>query len=265
MARNTVSVKQIVNDFMLTLHGDDYVNDASGIAVHNYALRGIREMGFDVSKVVKSLLLPVESNGTVVLPDDFVDFVKIGKVGADGLVYVFGQNKNLNQPMKYKKDSNGNVVAPGNDGMHEREDAKVTVNINSDYTEFTFRNFMEQGAGRPLYGIGGGKYSAEFRINLEQNRIELASSGIDEVVVEYIADEARAENPSIHVYIESAIRSYIYYRLIERKSNVPAGEKARARREYFNERRLAKARMNSVTKSEILKTVRSNFKQSPKY
>jgi hypothetical protein len=42
------------------------------------------------------------------------------------------------------------------------------------------------------------------------------------------------------------------------------GEKMRARQEYYNERRLANARLKSFTKEEALKTIRKNFKQSPK-
>ena len=103
-------------------------------------------------------------------------------------------------------------------------------------------------------------------MNFEQNRIELSTSdSVDYIVIEYIADEARSVNPSIHIYAEPALRSYIYYRLIERKTNVPLGEKARARQEFYNEKRLANSRINAVTKEEILKTVRKNFKQSPKY
>jgi hypothetical protein len=85
------------------------------------------------------------------------------------------------------------------------------------------------------------------------------------VYLEYIADEALAANPSVHVYAEQAVRSYIYYHIVERKSNVPLGEKARARQEYFNELRLANSRMKSFSKDEALKTIRKNFRQSPKY
>jgi hypothetical protein len=85
------------------------------------------------------------------------------------------------------------------------------------------------------------------------------------VYIEYIADEALAADPSVHVYAEQAIRAYIYYHLVERKSNVPAVEKARARQEYYNERRLANARLKSFSKEEALKTIRKNFVQSPKY
>ena len=56
----------------------------------------------------------------------------------------------------------------------------------------------------------------------------------------------------------------MYYHMLERKSAVPANDKARARQEYYNERRKANARMKSFTKEELLKTIRKNFKQAPK-
>lgn len=269
MARDTVSVDQIVNDFMLTLDGDDYVNNATSTIVRNYALRGIREMGFDIMKRIKSLKLDVNTdNSTVELPDDFVDYTKIGVVGKDGLIYVFGENKNQAAPMKYKTDATGNPIDSDSDGVYDREDAKEDVAgraSTSDFESYTFRNFLYEGNIGRAYGIGGGMYSGEFRINYEQNRIELYSTtGYEEVVIEYIADEARSVNPSIHLYAENALRSYIYYRLIERKANVPIGEKGRARQEYYNERRLANSRLKSFTKEEALKTIRKNYKQSPK-
>ena len=96
MARNLVTVSQVVNDFILTLEGDDYANNASDTLIHNYALRGVRELGFDLLQRVRSLKLSVGANNTVDLPDDFVDLVKIGIVGSDGLVHVLGENKNIN-------------------------------------------------------------------------------------------------------------------------------------------------------------------------
>ena len=57
----------------------------------------------------------------------------------------------------------------------------------------------------------------------------------------------------------------MYYKLIERKSGVPANEKARARTEYYNELRKARARLSSFTKENALATIRKNFMLAPKY
>ncbi len=101
--------------------------------------------------------------------------------------------------------------------------------------------------------------------HLDQNRIEInTDTSFSDVVIEYVADEARAKNPSVHVFQEEALMAYIYYRLIERKSNVPLSEKQRARSEYYNEGRKASARLNTFTKEEALQVTRKNFKLSTK-
>ena len=245
MAQDTVSLEQIVTDFIFSMDSDDYANNASDTAVRTLALRGIRDLGFDIMKRIKAANLNVSATNTVTLPADYVDLLKIGIVGEDGLVYVFGENKNKNLLANSAGDLPDYLLG---------------------YSDFIYRNFVNSTTDGRLYGYGGGHYSGEYRINVEENRIELTlGTGVAEVYIEYIADEALATDPSVHVYAEQAIRSYIYYRLVERKSNVPAVEKARARQEYYNERRLANARLKAFSKEEALKTIRKNFVQSPKY
>jgi hypothetical protein len=258
MARDTVTIDQIVNDFILTGSGDDYVSDASNTVVRNFALRGIREMGFDMLKQVKSLKLTINKTlNTVDLPDDFVDLIKIGIVGQDGLVHVFGENKNINISNKYKTDAAGNLIDSDSDGVYDRERDRDVTNVGEgfkQYDSYVFRNYLYETTEGRLYGVGGGQYGGEYRMNIDAAQ----------VVVEYIADEARSKNPRVHLYAENALRSYMYYRLIERKSTVPANEKMRARQEYYNERRLANARLKAFSKEEALKTIRKNYQQSPK-
>ena len=68
----------------------------------------------------------------------------------------------------------------------------------------------------------------------------------------------------IHDFMADAMRSYIYWRSIYRKRGVSPPDKAEAKGDYYNQKRLAKARMSSFTKQEALQTTRKSFKQSPK-
>ena len=282
MARNYVTLRQVLDDYKITMDGDDFVSTASDAALRNIAMRGIREIGFDTGKKVRSLKLPVTtSNDTVALPDDFVDLIKIGGVGSDGLVYVFGHNKNINYSQKEvidaaTTDAQDDPLYRDVDAINKpvnREDSKSKTsgvadeaNPTNGFDSYLFRNYLYGSNLRTLYGVGGGHMNGEYRLNLDQNRIELkVNSSVNEVVIEYIADEARSTDPMVHVYCEEALRCYIYYKLCERKTSVHAGEKARARTEYYNELRKAKARLNNFTKEEALKTIRKNFKQAPKY
>jgi hypothetical protein len=82
-----------------------------------------------------------------------------------------------------------------------------------------------------------------------QSLIQLGSSG---------------DVPKIHKFCEEALRSYMYYKYIQRKRGIPANEKQMAKRSYFNEKRLARARMMNFNKETAMQISRKAFKQSPK-
>ena len=68
MARNTVSLEQILTDFTFSIDSDDYVNNASDTTIRNLALRGIRDLGFDIMKRIKAVDIDVSATDTVPLP-----------------------------------------------------------------------------------------------------------------------------------------------------------------------------------------------------
>ena len=275
MSQNKTKLSQVIRDFKITQSEDDFGVNVTDYALRNIALRGMREIGFDASRKIKSLKRTIDTNtDTISLPDDFVDLTKVGIVDADGFVRVLGENKNINYSRKLNADSNTttfdsqpmNVVA---NRIINRENDKTSTSSDSsddDLDYHVFENYLYEGGIGRLYGIGGAHLPGSYRLNLDQNRIEIQTNDpFTEVVLEYIADEARSGDPEVHVYAEEALRNYMYYKIIERKSTVPANEKQRARTEFYNELRKAKARLNNFTKEEALKTIRKNFMQVPKY
>lgn len=282
---NYISLRDMLVDYKITMDEDDYASSASDYAIRNFALRGIREFGFDVQPRVRSIKRSVHaSNNTVTLPDDFVDIVKLGVVDDNGVVRAFAENKNINisqklvDPLSTSESSDigtddfantGNRRVLSDNNINDREDdqtSTVSDGNNDDLDFYIFENYLYQGGLGRLYGLGGGKLRGNYRINYDQNRIEIDSeAGVTEVVLEYISDAARSSDPVVHVYAEEALRSYVYYKIVERKSSVPAGEKQRARAEYYNERRKARIRLSNFSKEQALNTIRKNFKLAPKY
>ena len=135
MARNTVPLDQIINDFIITLADDDYAGHASDTQIRTHALRGIREMGFDMAKKIRSLKLTVDTaTNTIELPDDYVDWSKVGVVGSDGIVYVLGENKNINYSQAYddgtgvKAGTSATAYDSDGDGVYDRIDSKGATN-----------------------------------------------------------------------------------------------------------------------------------------
>ena len=158
MAFNKVKLSQVIKDFIITLDGDDYASNASDTAIRNFALRGIREIGFDLGKRIKSIKLSVNSNNTVDLPDDFVDMSKIGVVDSDGIVRVFGNNKNINYSRKYETGTTGDDASQTFDAgplnissnrITDREDDKTSTTQSAssedDLDVYIFENYLYQG------------------------------------------------------------------------------------------------------------------------
>ena len=246
MSQSYVTVDKVVNDYTMSIDADDYGSNASDYMLRQYALRGIREFGFDIAHTIKTVLLDVnQSLGTVDMPSDYVDMVKMGQLGNDGLVYVFAENPNMN--------------------LLPDQPADAIPDYLLGFDSYVFRNFVYESTMGLLYGLGGGQGAGEYRVNWEECRFEISLlSDTTQVVLEYISDAAKSSNPCVPVYAEEALRAYIYYKTVHRKSSVPVSEKQRARAEYYNERRLANARLKSWNKFDALSTSRRNFKLSPK-
>lgn len=102
------------------------------------------------------------------------------------------------------------------------------------------------------YGVGTNYELDVYQNNVINKEIELIQQG------------SAARQPRVHKFCEEALRSYIYYKYIQRKRGIPANEKQAAKRAYFNEKRLARARMMNFSKETAMQVSRKAFKQSPK-
>jgi hypothetical protein len=106
-----------------------------------------------------------------------------------------------------------------------------------------------------------------YKIDKEANQIVLSSdfSGT-EIVLEYISDGSTSDGEyQIHVFAEEALRSYVWWKHLQRKRNVNANEKMMARKDWYNEKRIATARFSYFNKEEALQASRKHNKQSPKF
>jgi hypothetical protein len=98
-------------------------------------------------------------------------------------------------------------------------------------------------------GPAGGSQVEGVKVLTAQEVVQLGNSG---------------RKPRVHNFCEEALRCYIYYKYIQRKRGIPANEKQMAKRAYYNEKRLARARMMNFNKETAMQVSRKAFKQSPK-
>ena len=232
-------VEEIVNDVIIE-EGKNSQNDF--LRYFKLALNGLKELNFDVGGGVRTVELKVSSSTlTVDLPVDYVDYTMIGVYGLNGDVHPIG--------------------ARGRRSLIST--AANSTSVSDDELEPPFEQYTQK------YGIGGGNNAnGYYRIDYENNVIQFTSdlSG-KKIILEYISNNLihpKYGEVMVHIHAEEALRSYIYWKSISRKRNLPPTEKLAAKSEYYNNKRLARARMLKFTKSEALQTTRKAFKQAPK-
>jgi hypothetical protein len=254
-----VSVDEMTDDFMFMKMEDDFVNTVNRGIVKNLFLKAVREFGFGLSKETRQIILPVDQTLlTAQFPEDYVDFVRIGVQTTAGTIRWFNENPLIAAPMRY--DSEPHSTDP--DNPTPRSDAKTVSNDNLGQFPYWY-GYPSFNSSSTFYGYATDGSAGQFKINKEQNRIELLTN-VDEIILEYIYDAALTTNPQLPVLAEKAAHLYVYFNLVQKKSNIPMNEKMRARNEYFNERRLANIALGNITKEALLGVGRKNFHQSIK-
>ena len=216
-------------------------------------IRGVKELTFDTTQEVKVTSLTLNSNLTADLPCDYVKYRRIG-VYKNQDYYSLGLDENM--PMPIGVDGCGNPI--------NRSVTEDTDNLENVYWMINYRGGENTGG---IYGLGGGNNeNGYYRIDKENNQIVFSSEfGGSSVVVEYISDGSGDSGQyEIHVFAEEALRAYIWWKHLQRRKYIPLQEKESARRDWYNEKRLAVARFSSFNKEEALQTSRRQFRQSPK-
>lgn len=221
----------------------DVLSDQEKYTTHEYirllniANRGLRQLTHDILGSVKVDLLEVSSSLRIDLPSDFVDYSFIGLVGNDGRIHPLGSRRNIplvgtqNTTTPKEKPygiSNGAIFGYGGG---QNEHGYYSPIIDEDNSQMV------------LTSIASGKY----------------------VYLEYISDGSSSTGEKkVHPYAEEALIAYIHWKDIQSKQYISATEKEMRRRDFYNEKRLARLRLKSFTKEEALQAGRKGFKQAPK-
>ena len=81
-----IALRQIINNFMYIYVGENkIITKVNRTDVQFHAMRAIQELSYDVFRSVKSQEIEVPNTLKMVLPQDYVNYIKLTKVGNDGI------------------------------------------------------------------------------------------------------------------------------------------------------------------------------------
>jgi hypothetical protein len=249
--RQTTTVDGIVRSSLMTL----------GLPIHwyvqflHYALKCLnQELNMDTLPLIKTVEVTLDDNNELQIPRDFIDVIKLGrKVNNDHRIKVFGVNDNFNR----------NAVSADNKST---ESDQVLASLN--YGGYYFTNFYnDKGEHKGgMVGYGNDTTSSEYKVIRDRHVIKVSPAQPTGVTIymEYLGYHTATTASYIHPYAAEVIEAYIIYKFKEHNRSVNKGEMMESKQEYYNQLRKLRGRLYGLTKTDILRLVRGEFRQSVK-
>ncbi|WGK93790.1 MULTISPECIES: hypothetical protein [Flavobacterium] len=254
------SLKTIVDNMLLEAEDDDsYIKNVKRSRIINYAKQAIRTVNRQAANDVLAIEVTVPTHLSWVLPQDYVNYVRISVViqdASDGSfkLYPLDVNRNISVATGYLQDNNAELLFDSNGNT-------LTADSSNGYAK-PFKTYVFSDEYQPTLNTSKLSKYGEFTIDERRGTILFSSDLSDrEVVIEYTSDGLQAElleeEITVHKYLRETIENWIYFSCIERKRNVPANEKQRALQRYrttLHQAKIARADFNLLQISRVLRS-----------
>lgn len=252
-------LKSIVASFLSSAD----MSEHQFMRVWHIAVRVVREMNLDVYGSFKTKLLYVNDNKTVDLPQDYLNYSKIGILNDFGEVLTLKRNDSMSELHEQYVAELGSVQkVPVVDGA---------IALNSP-TRFPFIWFNYWGAynyGYHLYGLAGGTSTiGSYKLDETERVIYLSEDWpYQTIMLEYLSSgyDDECGDYMVPLKAEEAVMSGIRWRNAQDlRKKYTNSDVEYYRKEFYNQRRLSKLRLNQATISEMQNVFRSHVKMVAK-
>lgn len=257
------TLEEVVNNYMMSLSSDDYTANFQRYQILFQARKGLREFYYDVLNEIRAVALDLSPSLQITLPPDYVNYVRISWVDSNGNLHPMAIDKNMAIADDYLQGSDFELLFD-EEGCILQGDSRIKgatqVPIIDDTAFSGYHSYAFCDTSfRPNMDMSKVFVNGRYKIDKQAGVIQFGSDTQGRtVVIEYISDglftgcEGQPEQQQkVNKFAETALTDYIYYNLIKNLRNVPANEKARARKEFYNSRRLAKNRINALRIDEL--------------
>tara|TARA_R110002096_G_scaffold18689_3_gene63439 strand:- start:406 stop:1626 length:1221 start_codon:yes stop_codon:yes gene_type:complete len=276
-----ISLKDIVNNFMLSYVGTDKVISRvkrSDVIFH--AKRGLQEFSYDTLRSVNIQELTVPASLALVIPQDYVNYVQLSWIDNNGVKHIiYPTTLTVNPTFLPLQDSAGiptqdiygNALQSEqslvNDRWRKANSTDISGNISSQDVN-NGSNVFGWSWWRSAYGQRYGLDPVTSQKNgwftIDQRRGVFAFSGDLQgrlITLEYISDGLAYDTDSkVPKMAEDALYSYMVYNIISYMPKTPEYIVQRFKREKSAKLRNAKIRLSNIKMGEFTQVMRGKSK-----
>jgi len=213
----------------------------------------IRELSMDTLKIINTVNLKLNSYGAVDLPGDFVDDVSVG-IPVGGLVQPLVKRDTISR-LRVHNETTG-VFEQYEDAANLNQSMLTFYGLNLNYFFYWRVNDYGEPTGG-YYGANGGAHQNGYKVIKERNQIQFTGAiTTDNVILTYISNGQSVDNATMVDWAaHSAIQAYSDWK----SSQNAAFKDSPEARTFYNEKRLLRARLNPLTTTDIVDTLRTAY------
>ena len=271
-------LNDVINNFIVAYVGaGKLIPSVKRTDVIFHAKRAMQEFSYDTLKSVNSQELTVPHNLSIILPQDYVNYVNIYWVDNQGVKHIIMPSNNLTSDPYSLPLQDGQGVPTQDNFENNIEGTSIVEDRwkhnffknNKDLVDNTiagweyYYGWPEVGYGQ-MYGLDPQYANANgyFTINDREGKISFSANLVDRIIVfEYISDGLSTDiETRVPKLAEEAMYAYISHAVIASRINQPEYIVQRLKREASTKLRNTKLRLSNIKLNEIVQVMRGKSK-----
>ena len=278
-----ISINDIVNNYLVAYVGEQkLIPNIKRTDVIFHAKRGLQEFSYDTLKSIKSVELQIPPSLALVIPQDYVNYVRLSFIDGLGVKHIIYPANNLTiapyealsqdqagMPIQDANSSNVEVPPTTIERWNAANDKLITGNweINSAYNTTAWLDgyplLWQQQLGQ-RYGLNPEttQNNGWFLIDERRGTFNFSNSLAGQLVtIEYISDGLSTDlDTKVPKMAEDAMYAHINHAVLSSRINQPEYIVQRYKRERSAKLRNAKIRLSNIKTDEIVQVMRNKSK-----
>ena len=245
-------------------------------------MRAVQELSYDVFRSIKSQEIEVPSTLTMMLPQDYVNYVKLVRVDSSGIERILYPTGKTSNPFAIKQNTDGTydfTQDTDGDGDIDSDDEISDSLLEQSGNSNTWSNYKDQTSPDPYsddstdleidsrgrrYGLDPQHVQSNgtFFIDYQRGYIHFGSSLSGQTVtLKYVSDGLGTDAEMVvHKFCEEACYKWISYAILASRTNIPEYIVQRYKKEKFAETRKAKIRLSNIKIEEFNQVLKGLIK-----
>jgi hypothetical protein len=281
-----VTLNDVVNNFIVAYVGaGKLIPSVKRTDLIFHAKRALQEFSYDTLKSVKSQELTIPPSLSVVIPQDYVNYVRMSWIDMQGVQRIIYPANNLTDS-PYRTPIQDGEGVPTQDNFGENlQGTSITEErwrnnnpslINQEFNQGQYNAGLDWWGydwgygGMWFWGYGQlygndpqySQVNGWFNMNQREGKISFSSNLVGRLIIlEYISDGLAYDMDSrIPKLAEAAIYAYLSHAVLASRINQPEYIIQRLKREASSKLRNAKIRLSNIKLDEIVQVMRGKSK-----